>query len=84
VSRWQPSIPTVLCSLIPSSNKAPSHKTDTPTSSFSKWVNSSGTNTLATSRSRPLSVCWQSVSTNCDRPNEHRYRLGWLLWACLP
>jgi len=28
VSRWQPSVPTVLCSLTPPSNKAPSH---TPT-----------------------------------------------------
>jgi hypothetical protein len=77
-------IPTVLCSLTLPSNKAPSHNTDTPTSWSSKWVNSSGTNTLATLRSRPLSVCWQSVSTNCDRPNEHRYRLGGLLRACLP
>jgi hypothetical protein len=56
------SIPTVLCSLTPSFNKAPPHNTDTPTSWSSKWVNSFGTNTLATSRSRPLSVCWQSVS----------------------
>ena len=45
VSRWQP---TVLCSLTPPSNKAPSHNTDTPTILSSKWVNSSGTNTLAT------------------------------------
>jgi hypothetical protein len=68
----------------PPFNKASSHNTDTPTSWSSKWVDSSGTNTLATSRSRPLSVCWQSVSTYCDRPNEHRYRLGGLLWAYLP
>jgi len=45
VSRWQP---TVLCSLTPPSNKAPSHDTDTPTNLSSKWVNLSGTNTLAT------------------------------------
>jgi hypothetical protein len=32
VSRWQPSIPTTLCSLTPPSNKAPSHNTDAPTS----------------------------------------------------
>lgn len=53
----------------PPSNKAPSHNTDTPTSWSSKWVNSSGTNTHATLRSRPLSVRWQPVSSiNCDRP----------------
>jgi hypothetical protein len=85
VSRWQPSIPTALCSLTPPSNKAPSHNTDAPTSWSSKWVNLFGTNTLATSRSRPLSVCWQSVSsTNCDGLNEHRYRLGGLFRAYLP